>query len=110
MRKLEPGEATTDASIYRTVVGKLLYPANLTRPDLSPAVGCLARYMVNPGARRMAMVKGTLRYLKGTTDHGLLYRRGGVTDMSRTLVAFSNSDLASDLDDRKSTTGYCIFI
>ncbi|CAM9709115.1 unnamed protein product [Heterosigma akashiwo] len=110
LRKLEPGEATTDASIYRTVVGKLLYPANLTRPDLSPAVGRLARYMVNPGARHMAMAKRTLRYLKGTTDHGLLYRRGGVTDMSRALVAFSDSDWASDLDDRKSTTGYCIFI
>ncbi|CAM9933680.1 unnamed protein product, partial [Heterosigma akashiwo] len=110
LRKLEPGEATTDASIYRTVVGKLLYPANLTRPDLSPAVGRLARYMDNPGARHMAMVKRTLRYLKGTSDQGLLYRQGDVTDMSRALFAFSDSDWASDLDDRKSTTGHCIFI
>ena len=58
----------------------------------------------------MAMVKRTLRYLKGTSDQGLLYRWGDVTDMSRALFAFSDSDWASDLDDRKSTTGYCIFI
>ncbi|CAN0135195.1 unnamed protein product, partial [Heterosigma akashiwo] len=96
-------EATTDASIYRTVVGKLLYPANLTRPDLSPAVGRLALH-----ARHMAMAKRTLRYLKGTTDHGLLYRAVSLTCPK--AVAFSDSDWASDLDDRKSTTGYCIFI
>ena len=104
---MEPGKATTDASLYRTFVGKLLYPANLTRPDLSPTVGCLARYMDNPGAHQnMAMVKRTLCYLKGTTDRGLLYRRGAVTDMSRALVAFSDSDL----DDHRSTTGYCTFL
>ncbi|CAM9717454.1 unnamed protein product, partial [Heterosigma akashiwo] len=78
-------------------------------PDLSPAVGRLARYMVNPGARHMAMAKRTLRYLKGTTDHGLLYRRA-VSLTCPKAVAFSDSDWASDLDDRKSTTGYCIFI
>ncbi|CAN0133016.1 unnamed protein product, partial [Heterosigma akashiwo] len=104
---VEPGKATTDASLYRTFVGKLLYPANLTRPDLSPTVGCLARYMDNPGAHQnMAMVKRTLCYLKGTTDRGLLYHRGAVTDMSRALVAFSDSDL----DDHRSTTGYCTFL
>lgn len=43
-----------------------------------------------------------MRFLKGTTDTGILYRRG----KSQRLVGYCDSDCAGDLDDRKSTSGY----
>lgn len=41
-----------------------------------------------------------MRYLKGTIDHGIFYKKG---DSSLKLLAFMDSDYASDLDDRRST-------
>lgn len=43
-----------------------------------------------------------MRYLKGTTDYGIFYRRGG----SNELLAYTDSDYAGDSEDSKSTSGY----
>jgi len=95
---------------YASAVGKLLYPANKTRPDLSTAVCRLTRYMAYPGAPQMKALKQILRYLRRTQDYVLVYRRGPIKDIRRALVAFSDADFASDPDDRKSTTGFAIFL
>ncbi|CAM9967928.1 unnamed protein product [Heterosigma akashiwo] len=80
-----------------------------TRPDLGQAVSRLARYSADP-SEHMAAAKQVLRYLKGTVDRGLVYKRGGLKDIRKGLVAFSDSDWAADPDDRKSTTGMAIFL
>ncbi|KAK0603198.1 hypothetical protein LWI29_002398 [Acer saccharum] len=49
--------------------------------------------------------KRALRYLKGTIDYGIFYKKSG----NKELVAFTDSDYAGDLEDRKSTSGY-VFI
>jgi len=49
--------------------------------------------------------KRVLRYLKGSIDHGLLYRKGSLS-----LEAFCDSNWAGDLDTRWSTTGFGIFL
>jgi hypothetical protein len=46
--------------------------------------------------------KGVLRYIQGTKDFGLLYKR----NTNFTLVGYSDADFASDIDDRTSTSGY----
>ena len=43
-----------------------------------------------------------LRYLKGTVDYGVFYRKGGVSD----LIEFTDSDYAGDIEYSKSTSGY----
>ena len=43
-----------------------------------------------------------VRFLKGTADLGLLYRRSDAKE----LTGYSDSDWAGDLNDRKSTSGY----
>ncbi|XP_047309984.1 uncharacterized mitochondrial protein AtMg00810-like [Impatiens glandulifera] len=49
------------------------------------------------------VAKRALRYLKGTYDYGILYtKKGG--DIK--LESYTDSDYASDLDDRKSTSRY----
>ena len=47
-------------------------------------------------------VKRILRYVAGTIHYGLHYRRK--TKEAR-LIGYSDSDLAGDIDTRKSTTG-----
>ncbi|KAG8642541.1 hypothetical protein MANES_12G095767v8 [Manihot esculenta] len=51
----------------------------------------------------MAAVKHILRYVKSTINHGCYYTRR--KDSSLKLIGYSDSDLASNVDDRKSTTG-----
>ena len=51
-------------------------------------------------------VKRILRYIKGTEDYGLLYKKG---DMKGELIGFSDSDFAGDCHDRKSTSGHIFF-
>jgi hypothetical protein len=52
-------------------------------------------------------VKKIIRYIAGTLQYGLRYgRRTGTTR----LVGYCDSDLAGDIDTRKSTTGALFFL
>lgn len=94
------GEAV-DSTIYKQMVGSLMY-LTATRPDLMFAVCLISRYMGRPTQLHLQAAKRILRYLKGTTELGILYRRGTKEE----LFAFTDSDYAGDVDDRKSTSGY----
>ncbi|XP_045797992.1 secreted RxLR effector protein 161-like [Trifolium pratense] len=73
-----------------------------TRPDLTFSVCLVARYMERPTEIHLAAIKRIMRYLKGTIELGIWYRR----NEKLTLVGWSDSDYAGDLYDRKSTSGY----
>ena len=53
-------------------------------------------------------MKHLLRYVAGTLDLGVFYRRG--RSDGHQLIGCSDSDYAGDIDDRKSTSGmlYCL--
>lgn len=86
---------------YREAIGSLLYLAMISRPDINFSVNLLSRYCENPGKAHWGAVKRVLRYLKGTIDMKITY--GSNTDG---IVGYSDADWASDLDQRRSTTGY----
>ena len=88
---------------YMAVVGSLMYLAVNTRPDISYAVGVLARYMSDPKEEHWQAAKRVLRYLCGSSDLGIVY--GGV---STGAYAYGDADFAGDPDSRKSTTGIVI--
>jgi transposase InsO family protein len=99
------GGDPVDATKYRSIIGSLRYLVN-SRPDLSFAVGFASRFMEAPGVHHWALVKQILRYLKGTVRYGCRYSKGsGVS-----LVGYSDSDYAGDVDDRKSTSGIVFFL
>ena len=73
-----------------------------TRLDLMFAVCLVSRYMEIPKGMHLAAVKRIFRYLRGVTEFGIMYRRG----KEGTLIAYSDSDYAGDVNDRRSTSGY----
>nr|DAD41107.1 TPA_asm: hypothetical protein HUJ06_015430 [Nelumbo nucifera] len=90
-----------DITFFKQVVGSLMYLTS-TRPDLMFVVSLISRYMGQPTELHLQAAKRVLRYLKGTTNLGIFYKKGG----NDKLVAFTDSDYAGDLEDRKSTSGY----
>lgn len=93
-------EPFVDATEYRRIIGSLRYLVN-TRPDLTYSVGIVSRYMETPTVSHMNAVKQILRYVKGTVGMGIEYKKN---QNSVELVGYSDSDLAGDTEDRKSTT------
>lgn len=95
-----------DATDYRLFVGSLRYLVN-SRPDLAFSVGYVSRFMEKPTTEHMAAVKRVLRYIAGTTNYGCQYQR---KKDAVCLVGYIDSDLAGDVDSRKSTTGVLFFL
>jgi hypothetical protein len=58
--------------------------------------------MEDPREDHMEALKHLLRYVAATTDFGLQYDRG---NGELRLLGYSDSDLAADIDGRRSTTG-----
>lgn len=77
-----------------------------TRPDLSFSISVISRFMEKPTEKHLVAAKRVLRYVKGTLEFGIMYRRS--QDVK--LMVFSDSDYAGDHDDRKSTLGKVIIL
>ncbi|BBH09856.1 transposable element gene [Prunus dulcis] len=98
------GDPLSDPSTYRSMVGGLQY-LTLSRPDISFAVNQVCQFMHNPRSSHLQVVKRIFRYIKGTVEQGLVFHRSN----DFTLRSFSDADWAGSVDDRRSTTGACIF-
>ncbi|XP_058110873.1 secreted RxLR effector protein 161-like [Magnolia sinica] len=90
-----------DDTLYKQMVGSLMY-LNATRPDIMHAVSLINRFMDCLKEMHLLATKRIFRYLQGTTDYGILYKKGEKSE----LFGFTDSDCAGDLDDKKSTSGY----
>ncbi|KAK8918961.1 hypothetical protein KSP39_PZI021675 [Platanthera zijinensis] len=91
---------------YRRLVGKLIY-LTVTIPDISFAVGIVSRYMHTPRRSHLQAVERILRYLKTAHGQSLVYKTSSSAPM---LVAYSDADYASSLDDQRSTSGFCTYL
>ena len=95
-----------DVRMYREAVGSLIYLTTCTRPDLSFVISKLSQYFAEPTEEQWITVKHVLRYLRGTTERELCFRRNDSEKLG--LLAYSDADWAADTTDRRSTTGYCV--
>src|SRR5580698_916444 len=76
--KLEPNPENNEpnhSNAYAKLLGELQYLANCTRPDIMFAVNRLAAYTANPSLQHYGAVKRILRYLAGTRNLGITYRK-----------------------------------
>ncbi|KAM2004081.1 hypothetical protein ACFX15_027573 [Malus domestica] len=89
---------------YRSIVGGLQY-LTWTRLDLAFAVNQLCQFMHSPREQHFQAAKRVLRFLKGSVSQGLWFTKGHVD-----LSAYSDVDWAGSTFDRRSTSGYCVFL
>ena len=94
-----------DATLYKQIVGSLMY-LTATRLDFMFVVSLISRFMACLTQQHFTAAKRVLRYLKGTVNYGVFYKRGGVSD----LIGFTDSDYVGDMEDSKSTSGYVFMI
>ncbi|GJU53379.1 retrovirus-related pol polyprotein from transposon TNT 1-94 [Tanacetum coccineum] len=81
---------------YENAVGSLMYLMVCTRPDIAYAVSVVISYLANTGKNHWEAVKWILKYLRGTTNMGLVNGtdRGNHVD----ITGYVDSYYAKDLD------------
>ena len=124
--KAQSPETTSEEAIrmkslpYRELIGTLLWIANGTKPDISYAVGTLAKFTNNPGEIHWKALLRVLGYLAKTNEYCIKYEgiengrsaveaigysRGFLPQLS-VFKCYVDASFAADLNTRRSTTGY----
>ena len=78
-----------------------MYAMVCTRPDIAYAVGVVSRFLSNPGRLHWEAVKWIMKYLRGTSKLKLTFGSEKLV-----LVGYTDSDMAGDVDNKRSTSGY----
>ena len=90
---------------YQRGTGCLQYLATKTRPDVAHAACLLAQFNSAPTRKCWNALMHVIRYLKGSIDRGLFYRRAE-TQNGGLPIGYSDSDWAGPNTGRKSVGGF----
>ena len=116
-------EKPTDSlhNTYRRMVGKLIYPMAISRPDIAWAVGALARHMHKPALHHLEAAKRIFRYLYTTRYLAITYSARPANEganeqstdalrdwMKQDFLAASDAAYADDVETRRSSQGILI--
>ena len=115
----QPGEELSkeDHARYRSMIGGLLYLANTTRVDICFIVNRLSQFLNKPMKHHMRAAVLVFRYLKSTMNYGLVFRTNnnimdehdirahGIDSDQNKVIAYSDADWATDVENRKSVSG-----
>ena len=101
----ERNPTPADETLYRSILGSIMYLMLCTQPDLGYAVGALSKFSSNRTEHHMKAAKRLLRYISKTKDHGLHF---GPFDQGTDLTPFvySDADWAGDRNTQRSTGAY----
>jgi hypothetical protein len=88
---------------YRQAIGKILYVAVCTRPDLAFSVAMLSRYLDKPKKIHWNMVKRIISYIHHTRSYSLVL---GGREQKIKLTGYTDADWGQDISTGRSTTGY----
>ncbi|CAB3252424.1 unnamed protein product [Arctia plantaginis] len=90
---------------YQSLIGALMLLAVCTRPDITYAVNYLSQFNTNYNIEHWKAAKRVLRYLKGTSDYGLVYERTGLP-----LFGVVDADWGGNTVDRRSYSGFAFIL
>ena len=99
----EDSKRLENPKICREIVGSLIYLMTCSRPDISYVVSKLSQYMNKPTEAHLRVARNVLKYLKGSIDNKLCYRK---SNEGLKLIGYCDSDWGGS-EDRKSISGYC---
>jgi hypothetical protein len=92
--------------LYRSYVGRLMFACGKTEPTLSNACRELTCHLNAPNEEHWNALRHLIGYIKSVQFQGMKMR----APKDRRVVAFVDSDYASDRGDRKSISGYLVTI
>ena len=98
----EDGTHQVDEAHFRSLIGCLMY-LTATRLEIQFPISVLSRFMLCATEIHLKAARRILRYIKGTVDFGVKFE----SCQSFKLCGFSDSDWGGDVDDMRSTSGYC---
>lgn len=99
------GSPFADPSLYMSTVGALQY-MTISRPNLIFSVNKVCQFMSSPLDTHWKAVKRILRCICGILMHGIHFSKASEVS----LTAYYDADWPSYMNDRRSTSGLCIFL
>ncbi|XP_016563042.2 uncharacterized mitochondrial protein AtMg00240-like [Capsicum annuum] len=91
------GEPFSDPTLYRWLVGSLVY-LTMTRPDILYAVQVLSQFVSNPYHIHHTALLCVIRYVRGSMNQGVLFR----SDSPINLKGYIDADWTGCPDSRRS--------
>jgi hypothetical protein len=106
-----PTRSSTEDTIiemekFRSFVGRLMFAAGKTEPTICNACRELSSHLTAPNAEHWKRLSHLMGYAQTKTLLGYKLR----PPRDRRVIAFVDSDYASDKDDRKSISGYFVTV
>ena len=90
---------------YQSIAGALMYLAQVSWYDILYAVNQLARAMSRPSKVHTGAAKHVLRYLAGSVNFPITYKRGGFK-----LTNYTDANWGGSPDNGKSTLSYIVML
>ncbi|GBN22002.1 Retrovirus-related Pol polyprotein from transposon TNT 1-94 [Araneus ventricosus] len=91
---------------YRNLIGSLSFLASRTRPDIMFAVNFLSQFNNNPSITHWNLICQVFHYVLNTSNYEINLSKSE----SFALTAYTDASWAADNMDRKSISGYVIFL
>ncbi len=105
------GEEQLNLSEYpfRQVMGKLMYLAHMSRPDMSNSVRGLGQQMHDPCMRHWKGLQHLVRYLTTVPEIGINFECEKEGHGCR-LKGYPDADFTADMETRRSCAGYVLLL
>src|SRR5665213_2460535 len=113
LKSAEISQSPVDQTLFRQMIGSLMYLMIGMRPDIAAAVSIISQFASNPMTLYHQATKRILRYLKGMINLKLNFGEklnSGEESQSPTLIGYSDANWGNDVSTRRSTTGYIFFL
>ncbi len=118
LKSADKDASPVDQTIFRQMIGSLMYLMIRTRPDIAAAVSIISQFASNPTRLHHQAAKRILWYLKGTINLKLNYSgdkgdnedNGEKYHLMPKLISYTDANWGNDINTRRSTTGYIFYL